>query len=145
MAIQESRILREQEQEEERRRTRELEKDAQIANGLLYEEREKQINNKTALEDREDEQLTKAAKKRLEEKGKRKQLEDDQVENDKQHALMLQDSLNFPPRFEENNNTSTRAPVDEDEQRVLWESLKGNGKIKQSEDGKLPKVNPPRR
>ncbi|KAL1217014.1 Protein DA1-related 7 [Cardamine amara subsp. amara] len=147
-AIQESsRIHREQEQEEERRRTKEIEKDAQIANGIQYEEREKQISYKTALEEEEDEQITKAVKKSLKEKGKRKQLEYDQVENDKQHALMVQEES--PPRFEENNNISTSAPVDEDEQRAIWESLKRNGKTKQSEDeveedGKLPKVNPPR-
>ncbi|XP_023643440.1 protein DA1-related 6 [Capsella rubella] len=210
LAYEESSRLRQQEEEEERRRTRESERDAQIANGLLYEERERQINNRTALGDEEDEQLpktvleslrnlgkrkqfeddqlendkqhalmvqeslnmvesptlikentsispralsdvdkqlTKAVKETLKDKGKRKQFEDDQLENDKQHALMVQESLNmvdYPPRLEENNNISTRGPVDEDVQRVIWESFKGNGQIEQpNDDGNLPKVNSP--
>ncbi|XP_019087069.1 PREDICTED: protein DA1-related 6-like isoform X2 [Camelina sativa] len=217
LAIQESSRLRKQEEEEERRRIRELERDAQVANGLLYEERERQINNNTALGDEEDEQLpktvleslkdigkrkkfeddqvendkqhalmvqeslnmaeyptrieenksiprrapqdvdkqlTKAVNQSSKDKGKRKQFEDDQVENDKQHALMVQDSLNMvesPPRLKENNIISTRGPVDEDVQRVIWDSLKENGHIEQlnnevEQDGnlpKLPKVNPP--
>ncbi|XP_020891674.1 protein DA1-related 6 isoform X1 [Arabidopsis lyrata subsp. lyrata] len=206
LAIQESsRLL--QEEEEERRRTRELETDAQIANALQDEERERLINKKTALEDEENEQLAKtleeslkensrrklfeeqvkkdeqlalivqeslnmeeyptqieeyksisprapsdvdkqfnkAVKESLKDKGKRKQFEDERVQNDKQHALMVQ--VESPPRLEENNNISTRAPVDEDVQRV-WESFKRNGQIEQSkdeveEDGKLPMVNPP--
>ena len=206
-----------QEEEEERRRTRELENDAQIANVLQHEERERLINKKTALEDEEDEllartleeslkennrrkmfeeqvnkdeqlalivqeslnmeeypirleeyksisrrapldvdeQFAKAVKESLKNKGKGKQFEDEQVKKDEQLALIVQESLNMvesPPRLEENNNISTRAPVDEDEQlaKAVEESLKGKGQIKQSKDevegdGMLLELNPPPR
>ncbi|CAH2043098.1 unnamed protein product [Thlaspi arvense] len=214
-AIQESSRLRQQEEAEERRRARELEVDAQIANGVLYEERERQINNQPPLngedydqlaktvekslkakdekkqfeeqvrEDEQfalivheslnmvespphveehrsvsrrallnaDEQLAKAVEESLKEKGKVKQVEDEQEKKDEQLAVVVQEGLNMvvsPPRHEENSNISSRAPLDdEDEQRIIWESLKGKGQMKQAEDeveadGKLIEVNPPR-
>ncbi|CAL9245177.1 unnamed protein product [Arabidopsis halleri] len=203
LAIQE---ISRQEEEEERRRTRELENDAQIANALQDEERERLINKKTALEDEEDEQLAKILEESLKEnsrkqfedeqvkkdrefaerlnmsesppqydesnsisrrapsnvveqlskvleesskdKGKGKQFEDEQVKKDRELAERL-NMLESPPRLVENNNISTRASFDEDEQRIILESLKGKGQITQSkeeveEDGKLLEVNPPR-
>lgn len=44
---------------------------------------------------------------------------------------------------------ASRSSLDEEEQRLIWESLKGKGKIKEltdeeEENGKLPEMNPPR-
>lgn len=44
---------------------------------------------------------------------------------------------------------ASRSSLDEEEQRSIWESLKGKGKIKElteevEENGKLPEMNPPR-
>ncbi|ESQ31142.1 hypothetical protein EUTSA_v10003845mg [Eutrema salsugineum] len=210
LAIQESSRLRQRQVEEDRRRTRVLEQDAQIANSILYEERERQIHTNSALEDEQlsktvveslkeianrnqfeeqvrkdeqlalvvqkslnmvesppqiekhknisrralsdvDEPLAKAVEESLKRKGKGKQFEDEQLKKDEQLALFVQESLNMaesPPRIEENSNISTRVPLGENEQGVVWESLKGKGQLKQSkdeaeEDGKLLKVNPP--
>lgn len=105
-------------------------------------EEHKSISCRAAL-DRE-EQLAK-------EKGKGKQIEDEQVKKDEQLVVIVQESLNMVESPEENSNiSSSRAPMDEDEQRIIWESLKGKGLITQSEDeeedvGKLVEANPPPR
>ncbi|KAG2265114.1 hypothetical protein Bca52824_072193 [Brassica carinata] len=107
-------------------------------------EERKSIPRRAVL-DRE-EQL---AKERSKEKGKGKQIEDEQVKKDEQLAVIVQESLNMVESPEENSNiSSSRAPMDEDEQRIIWESLKGKGLITQSEDevedvGKLVEANPP--
>ncbi|KAF3488678.1 hypothetical protein F2Q69_00055036 [Brassica cretica] len=107
-------------------------------------EEHKSIPRRAAL-DRE-EQL---AKERSKEKGKGKQIEDEQVKKDEQLAVIVQESLNMvEPPEEKSNISSSRAPMDEDEQRIIWESLKGKGLITQSEDevedvGKLVEANPP--
>ncbi|KAF3592060.1 hypothetical protein DY000_02024184 [Brassica cretica] len=107
-------------------------------------EERKSIPRRAAL-DRE-EQL---AKERSKEKGKGKQIEDEQVKKDEQLAVIVQESLNMVESPEEKSNiSSSRAPMDEDEQRIIWESLKGKGLITQSEDevedvGKLVEANPP--
>lgn len=118
-----------------------IEVDAQIANGFLYEDRERQINSNSALED---EQLAKTLVESLKEKGKGKQFEDEQVKNDGQLAAIVQESLNMvesPPRIENQKNISRRAQLDEDEQlaKAVKESLKAKGKGKQFEDEQVKK------
>lgn len=119
-----------------------LEEDAQIANGFLYEERERQIaTNKSALEDEQDEQqFAKTVAESLKEKGKREQLK-----NDQQLALIVQESLNnmepSPPRTENHKSISRRASLDVDEQfsKAVKESLKEKGKGKKFEDAQVNK------
>ncbi|CAA7056936.1 unnamed protein product [Microthlaspi erraticum] len=130
-AYQESSRLRQLQEEEERRRAKVIEEDAQIANGFLYEERERQIHNKSALED--DERLAKTVAESLKEKGKRKQ-----VKRDEELALIVQESLNMepsppPPRTEKRKSISRRASLDVDEEiaKAVKESLKDKGKGKQ--------------
>ena len=83
------------------------------------------------------------------EKGKGKQIEDEQVKKDEQLAVIVQESLNMVESPEEDSNiSSSRAPMDEDEQRIIWESLKGKGLLTQPEDevedvGQLLEANPP--
>ncbi|KAH0918391.1 hypothetical protein HID58_026051 [Brassica napus] len=82
------------------------------------------------------------------EKGKGKQIEDEQVKKDEQLAVIVQESLNMVESPEEDSNiSSSRAPMDEDEQRIIWESLKGKGLLTQPEDevedvGQLLEANP---
>lgn len=140
--VEESSRRRQREEEEERRRTRELEKDAQIAHAFQYEETERQLHNKSALEDEEAEQLAKALAESLKEK--RKQLEDEQVKKDEELAVIVQERLNMlesPPRREENNSISRRAPLNLDEQlaKAVEENLKKIGKGKQFEDEQMKK------
>ncbi|VVB14994.1 unnamed protein product [Arabis nemorensis] len=86
------------------------------------------------------ENLAKATKDSLKDKGKGKQFEDEQLKKDERLAAIVQESLNL-----------VDSPLDEDEQldKIIRESLKGKGQIKQfkdevEDDEKLPKVNPPR-
>ncbi|CAF2163760.1 unnamed protein product [Brassica napus] len=75
------------------------------------------------------------------EKGKGKQIEDEQVKKDEQLAVIVQESLNMVESPEEDSNiSSSRAPMDEDEQRIIWESLKGKGLLTQPEDEPLHSV-----
>ncbi|KAL9284775.1 Protein DA1-related 6 [Arabidopsis thaliana] len=132
-----------QEEEEERRRARELENDAQIANVLQHEERERLINKKTALEDEEHELLARTLEESLKENNRRKMFEE-QVNKDEQLALIVQESLNmeeYPIRLEEYKSLSRRAPLDVDEQfaKAVKKSLKNKGKGKQFEDEQVKK------
>lgn len=132
---------------QETSRCRQREEDDQIARGLQYEE-ETELDKSVVHE--EDQQLSKIVEESLKEKGKRKQFEDDLVENDEQHALIVQESLYMvepPPQLEENKNNPPLPPLNEDVQlqKVIWESSKGKGHIEHSkdpveEDGNLPRA-----
>lgn len=129
MAIQESSLLHQE--EEQRRLTRELE----------AEERGERQNS-------HNKQAEQVPEQSLKEKGKTKQLED-RVDKDEQLAVTPPP----PPPLEEHNNISSRPTLDEDndEQGIIWESLKDKGQTKQPSedevkgDGKLVEVIPPPR
>jgi hypothetical protein len=132
---------------QETSRCRQREEDDQIARGLQYVE-ETELDK--SVVDEEDQQLSKIVEESLKEKGKSKQFEDDQVENDEQQALMVQESLymvELSAQLEEDKNISTIPPLNEDAQlqKVIWESAKGKGQIEHfkdpvEEDGNLPRV-----
>ncbi|XP_010484619.1 PREDICTED: protein DA1-related 7-like [Camelina sativa] len=105
-----------------RRRRRQREQDHQVARGLQYKE-ETELDK--SLVDEEDQLLSKIVEESLKEKGKRKQFEDALVENDEQHALILQQSLYMVEPPQENKNITPIPPLNEDTQ----ESCKGKGQI----------------
>jgi len=121
---------------QETSRCRQREEDDQIARGLQYVE-ETELDK--SVVDEEDQQLSKIVEVSLKEKGKSKQFEDDQVENDEQQALMVQESLymvELSAQLEEDKNISTIPPLNEDAQlqKVIWESAKGKGQIEHFKD-----------
>ena len=120
-------IQKSKEDEEEGRRTRDLEEHAQERG-----ERQNNYDNSSSLKDKKEGQTSEESVK---EKEKRKQFEEE-VKHDEQLAVSP------PPPLEEHDNISSEAPLDEnEEQRIIWESLKDKGQTKPSED----EVIPPRR
>ncbi|CAN6970628.1 unnamed protein product [Brassica rapa subsp. trilocularis] len=117
-------IQKSKEDEEEGRRTRDLEEHAQERG-----ERQNNYDNSSSLKDKKEGQTSEESVK---EKEKRKQFEEE-VKHDEQLAVSP------PPPLEEHDNISSEAPLDEnEEQRIIWESLKDKGQTKPSEDEVIP-------
>ncbi|KAJ0239033.1 Protein DA1-related 6 [Hirschfeldia incana] len=134
-AIEESSRLHKLKEKEEKRRTRQLEKDAQIARALQYDERGRELDHKSALEDEAyEQQPAKIVVDNSKEKRKSKQVEE-QVKKDEQIAQDLQNRLN-KGAFEETPGALRDKPVLDDKGQQLAntdKSLKKKGKSKQFE------------
>ncbi|KAL0863309.1 hypothetical protein Bca101_042427 [Brassica carinata] len=123
--------------------------DEQIAQDLQNQLSEIAYKERTGLHDNsvlgnEDEKFPKTVGTSFKLKGKEKILEDEQVKKDEELAARIHESLNM-----KDEELASRSSLDEEEQRSIWESLKGKGKIKElteevEENGKLPEMNPPR-
>ncbi|KAG2327279.1 hypothetical protein Bca52824_010007 [Brassica carinata] len=139
----------------EKRKSKQFEEqvknDEQIAQDLQNIWSEMRYKESMGLHDNsvlgnEDEQFPKTVGTSFKLKGKEKILEDEQVKKDEELAARVHESLNMHVKKDE--ELASRSSLDEEEQRLIWETLKGKG-IKEltdevEENGKLPEMNPPR-